>query len=347
MFFKSFHITSAKKILFTLIFVPTLLLAQKTDIITLKNGDNITGELKELQTGLLELSTDNMGTIYIEWDKITDIKTDKFFEVELTDGRIYYGSFQPGKDTGMIEVRGVTLEYQLFMKYIVSIRRIKESFWDILDGYIKLGGSYNKGSAVAELSFGTDIIYTTKKRQLELILSSVISATEGNSTSKNQNGSLTYSKYLEHKWFWGALVSVNQNTSLGLNLRANIGASVGNDFIQTNKNLLNAQIGIVANREWYTDQTEPQNNLTGLIATRFQYFIYESPGIYLDSYLCVYPYFTDFGRIRINYNLSFDWEIVNNFFWDLSFLVNYDNKPQSEDADKVDYNFEMGLKYSL
>jgi hypothetical protein len=347
MFFKSFHITSVKKILLTLIFVPTLILAQKTDVITLRNGDKITGELKELQTGLLELSTDNMSTIYIEWDKIADIKTDKFFEVELTDGRIYYGSFLAGKDTGMIKVKGVTLEYELYLKYIVSIRRIKDSFWDILDGYIKLGASYNKGSNVAEFSFGTDIIYTTRKRQLELILNSVISATEGNSTSKNQNASFTYNKYLEHRWFWGALASVNQNTSLGLNLRANIGASVGNDFIQTNKNLLNGLIGIVANREWYIDQTEPQNNLTGLLATRFQYFIYESPGIYLDSYLYIYPYFTDLGRVRINYNLSFDWEIINNFYWDLSFLLNFDNKPQSEDADKIDYNIEFGLKYSL
>jgi len=345
--YKLFYFSSSIKIVLLLVTLSSPLFAQKNDIITLKNGDKITGELKELQTGLLELSTDNMSTIYIEWDKIVEIKTDKFFEVELTDGRIYYGSLLPGKNNEMILVKGVTLEYQLYLKYIVSIRRIKDSFWDILDGYIKLGASYNKGSNVGELSFGTDIIYTTRKRQLELILNSVISATEGNSTSKNQNASLTYNKYLEHKWFWGALASVNQNTSLGLNLRANIGASMGNDFIQTNRNLLNGMIGIVANREWYTDQTEPQNNLTGLLANRFQYFIYESPGIYLDSYLYIYPYFTDLGRIRINYNLSFDWEIVNNFYWDLSFLVNYDNKPQSEDADKVDYNIEIGLKYSL
>jgi hypothetical protein len=336
-----------KKILLTLIIISPLIFAQKTDIITLKNGDKITGELKELQTGLLELSTDNMSTIYIEWDKVADILTDKIFEVELEDGRIYYGTFQTGKESGMICVKGVTLEYQLYLKYIVSIRRIKESFWDILDGYIKLGASYNQGSSVGELSFGTDIIYTTRKRQLELILNSVLSATEGNSTSKNQNASLSYNKYMEHKWFWGALASVNQNTSLGLNLRANLGAAIGNDFIQTNKNLLNLMLGIVANREWYTDQSEPQSNITGLLSTRFQYFIYESPGIYLDSYLYFYPYFTEFGRYRINYNLSFDWEIVNNFYWDLSFLLDYDNKPQSEDAEKVDYNVEIGLKYSL
>jgi hypothetical protein len=321
--------------------------SQKNDIITLNNKDNITGEIKQMDTGLLELSTDNMSTIYIEWNKIAEIKTDKIFEIEVQDGRIYYGSMRPSKDSGIVHIKGVTLEYDLYLKYIIRIQRIKESFWDILDGYIKLGASYNKGSEVAELNVGMDIIYTTKKRQLELYINSVLSATEENPTSKNQVASLSYNKYLEHKWFWGALISVNQNTSLGLNLRANIGAAIGNDFIQSNKNLLNGMLGIVANREWYTDQTEPQNNLTGLLSTRFQYFIYESPGIYLDSYLYIYPYITELGRIRLNYNLSFDWEIINNFYWDFSFIVDYDNKPQSEDADKVDYNIDIGLKYSL
>ena len=41
--------------------------AQKTDSITMINGDVITGELKELYRGLLKYSTDSMGTIYIEW----------------------------------------------------------------------------------------------------------------------------------------------------------------------------------------------------------------------------------------------------------------------------------------
>ena len=40
-------------------------LAAKTDVVTLKNGDRITGEVKRLDRGRLRYSTDDMGTIYI------------------------------------------------------------------------------------------------------------------------------------------------------------------------------------------------------------------------------------------------------------------------------------------
>ena len=322
-------------------------LAQKTDIITLINNDHITGELKGMRTGLLELSTDNMGTVYIEWIKVKEIHTDKFFQIELDDGRIYFGSLQVGEKKGMILVKGVTIDKQLFLKHIVEITRIKETFWEILGGYVQLGISYNKGSNVAEFSFNTDLTYNIRKRQFELIANSIISSTGDTVTSKNQNAAFSYLRYLERKWFWSAIVSVNQNTTLGLDLRANIGGSIGNDFIHTNDMLLMGQFGLIGNREWYTNQTEPQNNITLLLGNRFKYFIYDSPGINLDSYLLIFPYITDFGRFRVTYNFGLDWEIINDFYWNLTFNLNFDNKPQSQDDNKIDYNITTGLKYSL
>ena len=330
-----------------IIFISTISFAQKTDVITLLNTDRITGDLKSMRSGLIQLSTDNMRTIYIEWDKVKEIQTDKFYQIELDDGRIYFGSLRPSDKEGMILIKGVTLDKRLFLTHIVEITRLKETFWEILGGYVQLGVSYNKGSEVAELNFDADLTYYTRKRQLELILNSVISSKSDTSATRNQNASLSFLRYLERKWFWAALIGVNQNTTLGLDLRANIGGTVGNDFIHTNKMLLSSQVGLVGNREWYTNQTEPQNNLTLALTTRFKYFIYERPGITLDSYLYIYPYITDLGRIRINYNLSFDWEIISDFYWNMTFNLNSDNKPQSQSDNKVDYNINTGLKYSL
>ena len=321
--------------------------AQKTDVIALFNGDRITGEVKEMQTGLLKLSTDNLGTIFIEWDKVTDVRTDKIFEVELSDGRIYFGSFQPSKKEGMIILKGVTLENEFYLKYIVRITRIRESFWDILQGYIKLGVSYSKSSKVGELSFGADIIYTTKSQRSELILNSDFSSSEGNPTSSSNNASYIFNKFLKHKWFVGGVASGEQNSELGLSLRTLIGAAAGNDFIQTNRHLLNIVSGLSGDREQYENEYEAQYNLTLYISSKYQFFIYESPGISLYSFLNVYPYLTNLGRIRFNYTLDFDWQIIKDFYWDLSFYVDYDNEPQAIDASTIDYNIETGIKYNL
>ena len=41
---------------------------EKTDVVILKNGDRITGEIKKLDRGKLKLKTDDMSTVYIELD---------------------------------------------------------------------------------------------------------------------------------------------------------------------------------------------------------------------------------------------------------------------------------------
>ena len=345
--FKFLYLSIILKILFIFITASFFTVAQKTDVIVLFNGDKITGEIKGLEMGLLELSTNNMSTIYIEWDKVTEIQTDKMFEVEITDGRIYFGSFQQSEKKGMIILKGVTLDNELFLKYIIRITRIRMSFWEILDGYIKMGVSYSKSSKVGELSFGADLIYTTRERRSELIVNSNFTSSEGNPTSSNNNASFNYSKFLKHKWLWGGTAIAEQNSELKLNLRTTLIAAGGYYFFQTNKNYLNTIGGLSVSREWYDGETESQNNLTLYFSSKYQFFLYDSPSVSLNSFINIYPYLTNFGRIRINYTLDFDWEIINDFYWGLSFYVDYDNEPQSTDASTVDYSISTGLKYNL
>ena len=54
----------------------------KKDVIVLRNGDRITGEIKKLEYGVLQLSTDDMGTVNIEWDGVVSISSPYEFDVE-------------------------------------------------------------------------------------------------------------------------------------------------------------------------------------------------------------------------------------------------------------------------
>ena len=320
--------------------------AQKNDVVMLLNGDRITGEIKSLQTGLLNFKTDNMGTIDIEWIKIDKIWTDNIFEVELVDGRTYYGSIEPGNDSGTLLVKGVTLETRLFMEYIVKITRIKESFWDILSGYIKLGVSFTKASQIGQLSFGFNGKYRTKVFYSELNANSVITTTKDKSTSRKQDIFLTYNRFLENRWYWAGIIGAEENTELGIKLRTSFGGGIGNNFIQTNVNWLGGLAGLTLNREWFIDSTEAKYNIEGLLNGNYQLFIYDHPKVSLETILNIYPSITNFGRIRSNLDVNLDWEIFLDFYWVLSFYFNYDNKPTSN-ASESDYRIETAIKYEL
>jgi hypothetical protein len=119
---------------------------------------------------------------------------------------------------GMITVKGVTLRYNLFMKYLVRINQIHESFWDILNGYVKFGFSFTKASQVGQMSLGGNAKYRTKISLSEITLNSVITTTEDEPSSRKENLSFNYQHNLEDTWFAAGLISLEENTELGIKL---------------------------------------------------------------------------------------------------------------------------------
>lgn len=321
--------------------------AQKTDVVILKNGDKITGEVKYLRVGILTYKTDNMETVDIQWNKIKSISTKNFFELELADGRVYFGSIEPSDNEGMMTVKGVTLDHNLFMKYIVRINRIKESFWDILDGYIKFGFSFTKASQIGQISFGGNAKYRTKINVSELSLNSVITTTEKEATSSKNDLTFAYQQNLEYEWFAGGIASLQENSELGIKLRTSLGGGIGNNLIQSQNQWLYTLAGLSINREVKTDQTEATFNVEGLINAQYQLFKYDHPKANFLTYIYIFPSLSDLGRYRFNYNAQLSWEIFIDFYWDLTFYFEYDNSPQSENASQSDYRIDTSIKFEF
>ena len=63
--------------------------AAKVDVVVLQNGSRIVGEVKVMRRARLELATDDMGTIQIEWGNVTLVTAPEFFEVEDMQGRLH------------------------------------------------------------------------------------------------------------------------------------------------------------------------------------------------------------------------------------------------------------------
>ncbi len=319
--------------------------AQKTDVVILKNGDKLTGEVKYLRVGILTFKTDNMETVSIQWNKIKSINTKNIFEVEVSDGRVFFGSISPSDNEGMMIIKGVTINHELFMKYVVRINIIKESFWDIIEGSIKFGFSFTKASNIGQLSLGGNAKYRTKINVSELSLNSIITATDKEPTSSKNDLSFSYQQNLEYEWFAGGIAALQENSELGIKLRASLGGGVGNNFIQTQNQWLYTLAGLSVNREAKSDQTETINNVEGLLNAQYQFFKYDHPKATLLTYIFVFPSLSNLGRFRFNYNIELSWEIVLDFYWDLTFYFEYDNQPQSENASQSDYNIQTSLKY--
>ena len=83
-----------------------LLGRDKTDVVILKNGDHITGEIKSLDRGKMSLSTGYMGTVQIEWEDVAQVTSQWPFEVETETGLRIFGSLSPAAESETMEILG-------------------------------------------------------------------------------------------------------------------------------------------------------------------------------------------------------------------------------------------------
>jgi hypothetical protein len=283
---------------------PDALAQPRTDVVTLANGDRITGEVVRLDRGRLEFKTDDAGTLYLEWDKLVSLVTKRLVEVTTTDGRLYLGSIAQSTDRTMAVVSGDSSE-SLPMADVTVISTIGRSFWRKLDGSIDAGFNYTRSSGVAQLNLNWDTLYRQPRR------------------------------YLRPRWFVIGGARFERNESLGLELRSQVATAIGPRLVNTNRAQLTVGAGLAFNDEQGVD-VEPTQNLEALFVFRHSYFTYDQPRTNTDLSVQYYPSLSSIGRQRLQLDASGKREFLKDLFLALSLFYSVDSEPPNPDADKYD-----------
>ena len=320
---------------------------QKTDVVILENGDHLTGEIKGLQYARLSFKTDTMETVSIKWEEVAHITSEYSFELELDNGLKFFGSLGTPAETGMLSVIGTERTVGLTMDQIVRIRPIKQRFWKRIDGSLSIGLSFTKASDVLRFSFNADASYTERKNIVDLTLSSIVTTQSEQDSRENTNLNLRYNRLLENKWFLSAFTGLQRNDELGIKLRVLGGGGGGRLLVQTNRMILPVLAGFSLNRELAASDGQDSFNAEGLFGFYWNLFIHHTPKTDLSFDFSTYPSLTEKGRVRLDLETRLRREIIKDFFVDLSFYLNYDNKPPSATASTSDYGFVTSVGYSF
>jgi len=330
--------------------------AHNDDIVTLLNGDELHGEVKAMSRGKLSFKTSATGTIDIEWDEVLRLQSTLFFEIELQSGELYYGSIPRASAELMCNIDG---RLEVVLIEIVEITPIKQGFWKRLDGSLTSGLSYTKGSDVGQFNFGADATYRTKADLYRVDLSSIITSSPDSGTSDREDFTFTYAHTLQHRYFAGANASAQRNDELGIDIRLIGGGNAGRMLIHSNRQLLLTSGGMAAsaerptsvdNREQIADADRPDGTLISLEAVgnvRYEYFDYDTPKTDFVVDISIYPSITEWGRFRVDADISLRKEIVTDFFWEASGYYTYDSQPPASANSGLDFGIVMSLGWSF
>lgn len=321
--------------------------AQKSDTITLYNGDRITCEVRSLTKGKLYVKTSDMGKVYIKWVRIAHIETIEQFEITLEDHSTYFGEFSKGAEGS----EGVSLvKFGIFQEFIplieiTSLTQINANFWKQLNGTIDAGYNYTNGNDNLQFNSHGEVKHRTKKFLNKIEYDAIISD-NSQSVSRKQNAGYTLQAFQKNSRFSILNVSWEQNTELGIENRVLTNARLGYSPIDNSINLLEISAGILLNRE-FSSENVATNNMEGIIDVTYDLFIFTKPNIDITTNIVAYPSFTVKDRFRSDFNFRVRWEIFNNFTLNFNYYFTADNKPPSVDALKFDYGINTSFGYSF
>jgi hypothetical protein len=320
--------------------------AERTDVVYLKNGDRITGEVKSLYQAKLEFKTDHMGTLYIEWDDIREIVSDTGQAVELSNGQRFHGPLTKAENQDMLMVETEEGAVGLSTSDVVGMYQVNAGFWNRLDLSARLGFSWDKGSEVGRYNVGLDAEYRHPNFITRGKFSTEVTTQEGRADTNRGNLNVNHLVFKTNKKFIDYFGDLEQNDELGLDLRALVGAAYGWMPVRSNRNWFSLAAGLDVNREIPVNGNA-ENNLEAVGMMAYEYYKYSTPQRKLSVTLLVFPSLTDFGRVRARFNTDFRIEFFTDLFWVLDFFANYDTDPISINASNSDYGIVSSLAYKF
>ena len=74
---------------------------ENTDVIVMRNGDHLTGEIKALNGGVLYIGLPYViETLSVDWSKVAHLESKQLFIVKTEDGSVYNGILNSSETTG-------------------------------------------------------------------------------------------------------------------------------------------------------------------------------------------------------------------------------------------------------
>jgi Protein of unknown function, DUF481 len=318
-------VAKAAPIALALLAAASTLFAQKTDVITLSNGDHVTGEIKSYASGRLTVDTSHSSWIKIKWSLITSISSEKQFDVETIEGIHHYGYLTPSDPPGNITIVSGPQTVTIGFFEVFELAPVYETFWKKWEGSLDLGFNYTQSNDLVQFNFDFDATYRMRESQFVLDLTAFFSRQEDVTAASRASFSLLYDRYFATRWVGEAFIGLDRNIQLGLDLRETLGVAAGYFILRTNQSWLLALAGFTANHE-IPVEGEEENSAEAVVGGRYSYFMYDFPKLTIGASLAVFPSLTISGRVRVEVSASVKREIVSDFYLSIAIFDSFDSR---------------------
>src|SRR6516225_2639147 len=121
---------------------------ESSDVIVMKNGDHLTGEIKGMSQGVLYISMQYiLGTSQVQWSRVDHIESKQLFLVRTDAGEVYTGTLSTvelakGQPMTIEVVESSSKQVDLERTKVVEMDQTAEKFLQRFNGEINSGITY-------------------------------------------------------------------------------------------------------------------------------------------------------------------------------------------------------------
>jgi len=310
-----------------------LALALKADVVTVKNGDTLRGEIERLEKGKLALKTTYAGTINIAWDQVVAVESVQPLEVEVTTGKRISGVIEPAGSGMAIINEDVTTDVEAIdvVGMIPMQYGDPPNFWERLNGSVDIGYSFTRGnSRLNQSSVGIRGDYRREGYKLQGDIRSLFNQQDDAPTVSRHTANGRYDLYLSPRSFSFALGSLERNDRQRLALRSTAGGGFGWSLLKSKANELAVLGGVTFANEQFQldgDGLRPPRNSTAEALAGIEWDTTRFERIQLSSKLTLHPNFGESGRYRVQYDGTVRFPVLDRFTWSMSLFDRFDSDP--------------------
>ena len=325
--------------------------AADDDVVVMKNGDRMTGEIKSLQRGTLKFKPDYMAeTASIDWARVERIESKSTYLITMVDGQLFTNVIRL-LPVNSPEVPNFVIgpgfqSVKVLQRDVIRILPVDAGFFKRLEGSIDFGLNFTSGND----QYQTEFVATTTYRQgihtYTASLDTSFSGQPDGDKTKRREFNFDYRRQLSPRWYAGGLLNFLSSDQQSLDLRTTAGGLIGRNLKQTDHTRLSVFGGVAGTREkYFASLGKPEStNADAIAGFDFSTFRFKTTDVV--TRFSLYPSLTTPGRTRLQLTSDLRIKVVGDLYWGFHFYENFDSKPPVR-ADKNDLSISTSLGWKF
>lgn len=311
-------------------------------VVTLKNGDRITGEVIESDAAKLRVKSEFLGEVEISWEAVSAIESNDALHVSSSDGQVLVGpvatqgeSFQVRTaNSGTVSVPKAEIAYvrneASQLAYEAEVERLRNpKLTDFWRGYFDANLALTAGNAETKtFANAAGATRETTRDTVKLYFTSLFAenSTAGDRvvTANAIRGGSRYELNVNDKMFTYGFVDLEYDEFQSLDLRNVLGGGFGYHAVKNERMRFDVFGGGAFNQEFFSnDITRRSAEIT--VGEEFSYTLTDRTSF--NERLTFYPNLTETGEYRLQFDTGLVTEVFRWMSWNVTFSDRFLSNP--------------------